>query len=672
MWDEIRPSTITYMTPPTVAMDVRMVGIRLNAGDIDGAKRTVARIQQVAAMFRQHAYTWPMHSTLASSTESGLAQIALATGQLGEAETRFRNAMRLREAAITDLLKSPSPPPPGSGEATVAALRLQLAQALFRQSKLIEAELETRRALVDFLRMQGVDGPKTANTVLILADILQAQGRYKDAHKLAEIALDIYIRGGVDTALHAEAYQRMAVAQASQGRWAEAMATYEKLKTAVAKDDAARRRFLDTNLDLAVALLRSGQAQQAIPILESAVKNRTNTGAGEYAVAEVTGFLGAAFAAVGRLGEAARTMRSVVPVLLTSINTAAKEEGQVDDAQRRQTIVDAYFVLLTRIRGSDVEKSLGFDATDEAFRMADVARAKAVHSAIAASSARAASGDAALNELIRQTQDSDQQLAAMTDMLKSILGAPANQQDQKALQSLRDDIAKLQLARKTLRGEIERRFPQYAQLVSPKPVGIAEARAKLADGDTLIATYFTGGNGYVWAIPKQGQAAFAAMAEPESVVAGLVDQLHKAVNSDATSIGEDSTIRRRVGAQASCSGDGAGCIGLAGCQERHRCSARYARTAAIPLAGNQAHAAARGAAGHAAVFRIPGCAFPDPRNDRHACTFGRGLHRPAFDACEHDEPKALHRIRRPLVQQRAGKVCSTGGSKAAENPARDD
>ena len=63
-------------------------------------------------------------------------------------------------------------------------------------------------------------------------------------------------------------------------------------------------------------------------------------------------------------------------------------------------IVDAYFVLLTRIRGTEVEKSLGIDATDEAFRIADVARAKSVHSAIAASSARAASGDTALNELI--------------------------------------------------------------------------------------------------------------------------------------------------------------------------------------------------------------------------------------------------------------------------------
>ena len=101
------------------------------------------------------------------------------------------------------------------------------------------------------------------------------------------MSCSIYVRGGVDSALHAEAYQRVAVAQASQGRWADAMATYEKLRSAVAKDDSSHaRRHIDTNLDLAVALLRAGQAQQAIPILdEGVVKNRTGSGAGEYAVA---------------------------------------------------------------------------------------------------------------------------------------------------------------------------------------------------------------------------------------------------------------------------------------------------------------------------------------------------------------------------------------------------
>src|SRR5262249_15294687 len=191
---------------------------------------------------------------------------------------------------------------------------------------------------------------------------------------------------------------------------------------------------------------------------------------------------------------------------------------------------DGYFGLVAQIRGSDLEKHLKIDAADEAFRLADVAHAKSVHSAIAASSARAASGEAALTELIRQTQDTDQRCAAVSELLRATLNASADQQDEKAIQALRKDIEQLRQARQTLRKEIERRFPQYAQLINPKPAGLAEARAKLRDGDVLVVTYFNGGRGYVWAVAKQGPALLAAMELPESEIIKLVDELYRSVN----------------------------------------------------------------------------------------------------------------------------------------------
>ena len=236
-----------------------------------------------------------------------------------------------------------------------------------------------------------------------------------------------------------------------------------------------------------------------------------------------------------------------------------------------------------QIHGGELEKRLDIDAMDEAFRMADVAHARSVQSAIAASSARGASGEAALVELIRQAQDADQRIAATTDLLKATLSAPADQQDPKIIPSLRKDIEQLREARKTLRKEIERRFPQYAQLINPKPVSISEARARLHDGDSLIVTYFSGGRGHVWAIPKQGNPAFAAMALSESEIVALVDELTRALSANATMVSESppSTWRQRTNTPP-CSACGAR---HKQCKTHHRHARRCARTPAVLTSG---------------------------------------------------------------------------------------
>jgi CHAT domain-containing protein len=541
IYEEVRPALMTVFIGPVLVGDIKLVSIKLRTGDVEGAKRNVLRAQQILNTYRQQpAWAWPLFNSMGAKVEQGLAEVALATGKVGEAETRFRRAIKLLEAAIKDLPNFVSQPPSVSEvEANIASLRLLLAQSLLRQGKLIESEVETRHALLDFLRLHGSEGPATAGNVLILADILQAQGRYRDAQKLAEIALEIYVRGGVEPVVHADALQRIAVGQASQGRWDEAMATFDKLKAAVANDESARKRYTDGNFDLAVALVRSGQGAAAIPIFENLIKKRIAEGGNnDYAVAEVRGFLGAALSSAGRHDEAFRTLHAAIPILIEASDATAKEEGAIDEANRRQIIVDSYFNLLVQIRGSELEKRLGVDAMNEAFRMADVAHAKSVQNAIAASSARGASGETALVELIRQAQDTDQQVAAISDLLKATLSVPPDQQDPKVIPSLRKDIEQLREARKTLRKEIERRFPQYAQLINPKPAGIAEARAKLQDGDALIVTYFSGGRGHVWAIPKQGSPAFAAMALSESEIVGLVDELTRALNSSAIMVSE--------------------------------------------------------------------------------------------------------------------------------------
>ena len=198
--------------------------------------------------------------------------------------------------------------------------------------------------------------------------------------------------------------------------------------------------------------------------------------------------------------------------------------------------MDGYFDLLARIRGTELEKKAGIDALDETFRLSDVAHAQTVHSAIAASSARAASGEGKLAEMIRQTQDTDQQIGAMSDTIRATLEAPRDQQDPKVLETLRNDVARLKQARQTLRREIERQFPQYAQLVNPKPIGIAETRAKLGEHEALVVTYFSGGRATSGSCAKNHDPVVAAAGLPESEMVQLVDQVLKTASTDVSLI----------------------------------------------------------------------------------------------------------------------------------------
>lgn len=522
-----------------IGMYSRVSRMHLKLGDLNGARQWLGRAQQMNAVQRGKniIMVGPNFNAWSSNLETAQADIDFAAGKFAEAEQRYRNGIKFQQAAMIDRASWFEQPDAGQMESALAIYRLLLGNSLARQGKLVEAEVEIRQSLLEFLKLQGDAAPSVAGIVGNLSDVLLAQGRYKDALRLAEISDDLYVKNGVDPQLRAEAMQRVAAAHASQGRWDRAMAIYDNINKVLEKNPAAQKRYRDGNLVLAIAMTRSGQATAAIPILEGIAKKRLEThGEQDGSVAETRGFLGAALALVGRDEEAAKTLRSAIPVLLNSSVQAAQEEGDVDSQRRRQEIVDSYFTLLTRLRGTETEKKLGFDATDEAFRMADIAHAKSVHTAIAASSARAAGGEAGLSELIRQTQDTDQQITSLSELLKAQLNAAADAQTASVVAALRKDVAQLQEARRTLRREIEKRFPQYAALINPKPVGIAEARSRLRADEALVVTYYSGGKGYAWAVPKEGEVAFAPIGMDESEAVQTVDKILKALNPAVDSI----------------------------------------------------------------------------------------------------------------------------------------
>ena len=165
-------------------------------------------------------------------------------------------------------------------------------------------------------------------------------------------------------------------------------------------------------------------------------------------------------------------------------------------------------------------------------------RSRSVQTALAASGARAAAGDGDLAELVRREQDARKQISAMYGLLGNALSLSTDQQNPASILSLRTRIDSLRGARAALAEEIEQRFPEYAELINPKPATIAKVQASLRTGESLIATYVADDKTYVWAVPKSGKASFAIVKLGKKQIAAAVQDLRAALDPQATTLGE--------------------------------------------------------------------------------------------------------------------------------------
>ena len=176
--------------------------------------------------------------------------------------------------------------------------------------------------------------------------------------------------------------------------------------------------------------------------------------------------------AAGERDQALAVFRRAIPALLRD---APLSLGGA--ATRRATtiaILEAYISLLMSLPDDTG------DLVAEAFQIADAARDQTVLGAVNASLARARLGNADLIELARLEQDdARQQLTGLHTTLAEASSVPASERDEGGIATLLQRTGQLRASQMALRQELERRFPDYARLLYPKPAGASAARTAL-------------------------------------------------------------------------------------------------------------------------------------------------------------------------------------------------
>lgn len=360
----------------------------------------------------------------------------------------------------------------------------------------------------DFLETwmkEGSGGATLANHLRRLGQIQHAAGRSHAAEPAFRRALDLFRGAGVgdQAAQFIWTEREIIYALIAQERFAEAVRMIDAQRARLALNAAALRLSV-ARIGRGVAFLMVGRNAEALRLLEeeaSGVSKRW--GPDHFFSAQARGLHAAALAKAGRTEEALAMFEQVLPRLIAPEGAA---EGFSDHGARRayrRIIIEGYLEALARTPRESA-------AIGSGFAVADYLLNSSVQEAVLESAARAGIAIPGLGELVRKEQDVRNEARTLTVFIEREAREPAHRRLPKVVADMRKRLSELDAARRTLREEIARRYPEYFELVSPKPVPLATVQGALSGDEALLLVLPGHEKTFVWAVTRDAGSMHVA------------------------------------------------------------------------------------------------------------------------------------------------------------------
>ena len=499
----------------------RLARIHARLGNIDEAEQQQIEFERLWTFRRAgESKGTPSHTTQTTSVK---AELAFANGDLQSAEAYFRKAVEASHFT-----------PGVYGNLNNAEMRAGLIRSLILQRRLSEAEAAAREA-VTILRAnsRGISSgyrAEDAAPVVALADVFLEQGRPEDAEFVARAAINIleYECSAPESLGLTAARLTLVQVLADQGKWDELLLQINKARDALQQFPELFQLRFGESLERIEAEIRVGDAAHAKSLLEKIAPSvEDEYGKESYQVAEIDALIAMSQARSNDDDAALKVFASSVPILLEK---APGIEAVIGTTGRRGRIIEAYVRILRKFVERGQLKAAGIDVVSEMLRVSAFHREAKVGQAFSAGYLRASVGDAELAALIRQEQDIAQEMKAVGEILAYASNAGAEARRYAATTDLEKRLQTLRLAWQSLRGEVLRRFPDFAALTTPSPMTANEMRSRLGAKQSLIVFHVADDAAYVWAVPAEGDIAFAVIPMKQEDLAEAIHDLRKAVD----------------------------------------------------------------------------------------------------------------------------------------------
>jgi CHAT domain-containing protein/Flp pilus assembly protein TadD len=448
-----------------------------------------------AAEYYKRALTFDDNADDMTSDLSNLANVYDWQGKYQEAEQLYKRAFPIQEKLG------------GTNGFSVAILLNNMATLYAHEGRTAEAEAFYLRALPVYEKVRGPNNPWVAQILSSLADVQAAQGRYAEAETLNRRSLAILEKtSGQGSAVFGSGLMGIGMQQELQGKYPEAEASLRQalaiMERAVGADNIDTARARD---HLGVVLRAQGKYGEAEPQLKRALAAREQVlGANHPDVAATLDNLAVLYGLSGDDNNALAYSRRASAAVIARASTEAS--GQLDMSDRSLDARTGYF--RHHVRNASRASHKGLEPASvlagEALEIAEWAVQSSAATAVQQMALRFASADGVLASLVRERQDLASVARANEKSLVESLSKPDGQRNQVLIDNLRRQIAEAQKKLAASGARLEREFPDYTALASPKPLKVDEVQKLLGTGEALVFLLPGEAESYVFALTNDG------------------------------------------------------------------------------------------------------------------------------------------------------------------------
>lgn len=230
----------------------------------------------------------------------------------------------------------------------------------------------------------------------------------------------------------------------------------------------------------------------------------------------------------GRYPEALEHARKSIAFYKEAAMQSAGVRSTVGGRQQRKNRPKFFdFIRLTSDAATQNPAMKG-ELLPEAFETAQFAQASDAAQAVAGMAARFARGDDALARIVRERQDALEQWqrldAAFEQSMIRMAGARDPAQDQRQ----QEEMTTVNRRLAELEATLERQFPEYQELTSPRPLAVSEAQQLLAPDEALVSYLIGEEESFVWVVRK-AQADFQRLDLGRKTLSTSVQELRRAL-----------------------------------------------------------------------------------------------------------------------------------------------